>query len=145
MTLNDEISGIKATVDFDDEIGEFVFDIDGEPFENLVYLDPSFSLEDTEVKLFFAQIEINNKIITDGGGQEWAPHILQFAIYAQIGDDEAITSIKVTEVKDTSSAVINEILGLLAVQKNITDDGLEELEFCNWNCKKTEPLDQSVL
>ena len=45
ITLNDEVSGVKATVDFDEEIGEFVYDINGEPFENHLFLDASFCLE----------------------------------------------------------------------------------------------------
>ena len=34
ITLSDEVSGIKATVDFDEEMGEFTFDINGEPLVN---------------------------------------------------------------------------------------------------------------
>ena len=48
IVITDEVSGVKAIVDWDTESSEFILDIDGEPFENLVYLDPSFSLEDTE-------------------------------------------------------------------------------------------------
>ena len=48
ITLSDDVSGIKATVDFDEEVGEFVFDINGEPFENYPFLDSSFCLDDTK-------------------------------------------------------------------------------------------------
>ena len=51
VTLSDEVSGIKATVDFDEELGEkgeFVFDINGEPFENHLYVE-NYALDDTKV------------------------------------------------------------------------------------------------
>lgn len=50
LTLIDEELGVKALVDFDEEIHEFVLDINGEPFECHVYLDPSFNPDSKEVK-----------------------------------------------------------------------------------------------
>ena len=76
ITLTDDVSGIKATVDFDEEAGEFIFDIDGEPWENYAFLDESFSLEDTETKVINAKITINEKVVSEGG-QEWQPAGMQ--------------------------------------------------------------------
>ena len=70
ITLSDDVSGIKATVDFDDEKGEFTFDINGEPWENHVFLDSSFHLEDTMVQTVTADISLNDEAIQEGG-HEW--------------------------------------------------------------------------
>ena len=48
VTLIDDESGIKATVDYDKEEGKFLFDINGQPSENYPFLDKSFSLESTK-------------------------------------------------------------------------------------------------
>lgn len=76
IVITDDVSGVKALLDWDRDLSEFILDIDGEPFENFVYLDPSFSLEDTETKTIQAKISINDKIITDGSGIEWLPHVV---------------------------------------------------------------------
>ena len=67
ITFSDDISGIKATVDFDEEVKEFVFDINGEPFENHPFLDSSFCLDDKETKIICAKVSINEKVISEGG------------------------------------------------------------------------------
>ena len=41
----DDESGVKALVDWDSEISEFILDLNGEPYEDYMYLDSSFSLE----------------------------------------------------------------------------------------------------
>ncbi len=71
VTLTDEVSGIKATVDYDQEEGKFVFDINGIPSENYPFLDPSFSLEDTKIQVLCAKINMNDKVVNDEGGREW--------------------------------------------------------------------------
>ena len=51
VNLTDDITGLKAFIDFDDkmdESGAFTLDLDGEPLENNMFLDPSFSLDDKE-------------------------------------------------------------------------------------------------
>ena len=73
ITLSDEVSGIKATVDWDEkagESGEFVFDINGEPFENYPFLDSSFCLYDTKTKIISAKVTINDKVVSEHG-KEW--------------------------------------------------------------------------
>ena len=72
VTLTDDVSGIKAKVDFDEDVGEFFLEINDEPFENLSFLDASFSLDDTQVKILNATVTINEKVISEGG-QEWQP------------------------------------------------------------------------
>ena len=89
ITLSDDVSGIKATVDFDLEVGQFVFDINGEPFENHPFLDSSFTLEDTETKIISAKISINEKIVSEGG-KEWQPAYMQHSIWNEIQDKEPI-------------------------------------------------------
>ena len=76
ITLSDDVSGVKALLDWDEEIKEYVLDLNGEPFENLVYLDPSHNPDDLETKTISAKITINEKLITDGGGIEWQPFTL---------------------------------------------------------------------
>ena len=84
VVLSDDVSGIKATVDFDEELGEngeFVFDINGEPFENHLFLDSSFCLEDVETKAVCAKVSVNEKVVSEGG-KEWHPVWMQQAIWA---------------------------------------------------------------
>lgn len=112
VTISDPISGKKATVDFDEEEVCFLLDIDGEPFESLVFLDSTFSLEDDKTKACDFKISLNDKAVNDSGF-EWQPHVLQHAIYAALDDDEPITSIKIENIKDTSAATMNEAISLL--------------------------------
>ena len=70
IVLSDVVSGIKATVDFDEIVGEFVFDINEEPFENHLFLDSSFSLDDTKTKVLCAKVSINEKVVSEHG-KEW--------------------------------------------------------------------------
>ena len=123
IVLNDEISGIKATVDFDEEVGEFVFDINGEPFENLPFLDSSFSLDDKKTKVLCAKVSINEKVISEGG-KEWLPTSMLHAIWEKIKETEPITSVKVENIRDTTTATMNELIGLLVIQENIPEEGL---------------------
>ena len=69
---------------------------------------------------------------------------MQHAIYSEIGDDEEITSIKVTKARMIETAVLNELIGLLAIQRNIFEAGLKELYLDGWE-SIPEPLDDSVL
>ena len=83
IRLYDEVSGVKAMIDFDEEkgdCGEFVFDIDEEPFENHQFLDPSFCLEDATANILSATVSINEKVVSEGPGL-WEPYSMQHAIW----------------------------------------------------------------
>lgn len=54
VTLIDPETGIKAVVDIDDFTGFFILDLNGQAFEALVYLDPSFS------KCVFTSVRLKN-------------------------------------------------------------------------------------
>ena len=143
VTLTDEVSGIKATVDYDKEEGKFVFDINGQPSENYPFLDSSFSLEDTETKIINCKISMNDKVVSEGG-KEWLDASLQQAIYTKIEEEEPIKSFKVEEVMQTSTPVLNEMLGCVAMQEDIPEEGLKELIFYWWS-NVSEPVDSSVM
>lgn len=115
ITLSDDDSGLKALVDWDEGILEYILDLNEEPFENLVYLEPSHNPDNNETMTISAKITINGKLITDGGGIEWQPYVLQHAIYSQVDDSEPITSIKIEDIKQTSTEVLNEMFALLAI------------------------------
>ena len=135
ITLIDETIGVKALVDYDEEIKQFVLDLNGEPFEGLIYLNPNFDPENKEVRTIQANLYINDKKIfgidkdedagtQDAGTQEWQVSAVQGAIYEQIAENERITSIRVEGVQNTTADVLNELIGLLAVQDNIPAGGL---------------------
>ena len=98
--------------------GEFVFDINGEPFENLPFLDSSFSLDDTKTKTVNAKVSINEKVISEGG-KEWLQASMQHAIWEKIDEKESITSIKIENVRETTTATMNELISILVMQENI--------------------------
>ena len=110
---------MKAQMNFDEKIKEYYIDLNGEPYEGLVYLDPEFNPDGKELKLICAKVLINDKEILSNTTQEWQPSALQHAIYSQIGDEESIFSIEVIDVSNTKAAVMNELIGLLAIQQNI--------------------------
>lgn len=143
VAFSDPISGAKTLVDWDDEVEQFLLDINGEPFENHPYLDPTFSLDDTQIKVLSAKILINKKLISEGSS-EWQPAFLQHAIWHKIEENEPITSISIEDVGETESSTMNELLGLLFMQENIPAGGLDELSFDYWR-DLTELLDNSVL
>ena len=115
-------------------------DVDGEPFESLPYLAADFDPDRNEVKTLFAEIKINDKRVLSGT-MEWQPKAFAYRIYSQIADDEPIDSISVKNVKDTKAAILNELIGVLAIQENIAT--LKELELYKWGV--SEPLDGSIL
>ena len=143
ITLSDKESGVKAVVDWELELQEFILDLNGEPFENYMYLDSAFSLEASETKIMSAEIVINGKTVSKGGC-EWQPVLLQHKIWAVIEDHEPITSIKVIKLRETTTGTINEIISLLALQDNIPSTGLLELVLDKWK-GLDEPLDDSVM
>ena len=143
VTRTDDVSGIKAKVDFDEDVGEFFLEINDEPFENFPFLDASFSLDDTQVKIISATVTINEKVISEGG-QEWQPGAMQHAIWDQIDEEEKIISLKIEKVQETTSATMNELIGIVAMQDNIPQEGLQELVFNEWY-DLSEPLDDSVM
>ena len=74
VTLVDQQSGIKVVVDYDPEIKEFVCDVDGKPFECLIYQDAGHP-DNKEVKTLTADILINGKNILKGT-MNWQPKAL---------------------------------------------------------------------
>ena len=74
---------------------------------------------------------------------EWLPSDLTFEVYNQIDEQEAITSVKIEDVrKDTTAAVVNELIGL--AESFLEDQDLEELVFFHWK-DIDEDLDESIL
>ena len=47
-------------------------------------------------------------------------------------------------VRETSTPVLNEMLGCVAMQENIPEEGLKELVFNDWY-GVSEPVDSSVM
>lgn len=145
IILLDEVSGVKAYVDFDKEVKEFVFDIDGEPFENLLFLDSSFCLEDSDAKTWSAKITMNEDVIHDGAA-EWNPYSLQHAIFDYLDENNVlIRAMKIEEITGTSSATLNQMLDLLCKQDKIPERGLERLTISGGDKQMSEPLDRSVM
>ena len=106
-------------------------------------------MDDTKTKIINAKITLNEKVISEGG-KEWQPAFMEQAIWAKIGEKELITSVKIEDVKDTTAATINELIGLLVMQENISEQGLQELVFNKWEYLTNEkhlvdPLDESVM
>ena len=66
ITLLDDAIDVKGVVDFDEGIREFVLDLNGEPLETLVYLDPTYDPDNKEVKTVCAYAYINNITIFKG-------------------------------------------------------------------------------
>ena len=56
---------------------------------------------------------MNDKVVSEGG-KEWQQASLQQGIYTQIEEDEPIKSLKVEDVRETSTPVLNEMLGCVA-------------------------------
>ena len=57
IVLADEKAGIKATIDWDGERADYRLNIDGEPYESLVDIDPS---SDPKIKFFKGKLYIND-------------------------------------------------------------------------------------
>ena len=85
MTLIDEEIDVKAFVDWCDEINEFVLDINGQPFESHVYIEPNYNPDDLKLKFITATVAVNQKkIIDDEMTQEWSANSMQNAFYDTI-------------------------------------------------------------
>ena len=52
---------------------------------------------------------------------------------------------KIEDVKETATSILNELIGLLSQQENIPQEGLQELVFNKWGKDLVEPLDESVM
>ena len=61
ITLQDPESGIKALFDWDDEMEKFCLDLNGEAFEGLLYLDPTYSADEDVAVSFGCKIKMNGK------------------------------------------------------------------------------------
>ena len=70
---------------------------------------------------------------------------MQHAIWEKIEETEQITSVKVENIFDTKTTTINELIGLLLMQENIPEEGLQELALDGGNEQMREPIDESVL
>lgn len=68
----DEEINVKAAVDWCYDKNEFMLDINGEPLENHMYLDPNFDPDDLQIKYITADVRINDlMIINHEMTQEW--------------------------------------------------------------------------
>lgn len=105
-------------------------------------MDQNFNPDDKTVKIINAKVTINEKVVQHGMS-EWLPSDLTFEVYNQIDEQEAITSVKIEDVrKDTTAAVVNELIGL--AESFLEDQDLEELVFFHWK-DIDEDLDESIL
>ena len=59
LTLQDEDIGVKAVIDWSTDSQEFVLDINGEPFEGYVYIEPDFDPDSLKLKFITATATIN--------------------------------------------------------------------------------------
>ena len=57
-------------MDFDEEIREYVLDLNGEPYEGLFYLANDFDPSDKKFKVIEVDVDINGKNVLSGF-QEW--------------------------------------------------------------------------
>ena len=57
---------------------------------------------------------------------------MQHAIWDKIYENESITSVKIENVKETTTATMNELIGILVMQENIPQEGFQELVFHQW-------------
>ena len=72
LTVNDELIKVKAEVGFDEEIGQYYLDLNGEPYESLVFLNQDYNPTGKEVKKFAAWVKINEKeILSEQTLHEW--------------------------------------------------------------------------
>ena len=126
------------------QAGEFVFDINGKPFENHPFLDSSFSLDDTKTKIINAKVSLNEKVVSEHG-KEWHASFMQHAIWANIDENETITSVKIEKIKATKTPTMNELISLLLQQENISEESLQELVLSGGDEQMGEPLDDSVM
>ena len=70
---------------------------------------------------------------------------MQHAIWAKIDEREPITSLKLESVQNTAVPIMNELIGLLTVQENFSNEGLHQLVFSGGDKHMGEPLDLSVM
>lgn len=63
--IADAETGIKAQVDIDDDTKKFLLDINGEAFESLTYLDPTYSADEDKAVSFGGKIWVNGKLVSD--------------------------------------------------------------------------------
>ena len=143
ITLSDEEIGVKAIVDWNFDISEFMLDINGKPFESHFYMAPNFNPDDDiKLKKITANVTTNQqKIMEDDMTQEWQPFSVQNALDYVIGD-EPLAAIEVTSVKDTKADVLNELIGLFTIQSNFSETDFK-LVLSNWT-GINEPLDASI-
>lgn len=65
ISISDTETGMKAQVDFDDEADKFLLDLNGEAFESLTYLDPTYCADEAKAVSFGGKIWVNGKLVTD--------------------------------------------------------------------------------
>lgn len=91
---------------------------------------------------------MNDKVISQGG-KEWHHAAMQHAIFDKIEEEDKILSLKIEDIRETTAATMNELIGLVALQENITKDGLQELVLNKWGSLPekhlVEPLEDSVM
>ena len=70
---------------------------------------------------------------------------MQHAIWENIDEKEQITSVKIEDVRSTTSATLNELISLLLLQENIPEEGLLELAFSGGDQQMRASIDDSVM
>ena len=70
---------------------------------------------------------------------------MQHAIWANIDENETITSVKIEKIKATKTPTMNELISLLLQQENISEESLQELVLSGGDEQMGEPLDDSVM
>ena len=69
---------------------------------------------------------------------------MQHAIWNMIDEEEPLTSVKIEGIVDTTTPVMNELIGLVVNQENIPQEGFKELCLSTLNGGLNQPLDDSV-
>ena len=95
-------------------------------------------------KIISAMVSINEKIVSEGG-KEWQPAWMQHAIWDMINEKEQITSVKVEKVRETTTATMNELIGIFVMQENIPEKGFQELTLGGGDEQMSETLDDSIM
>lgn len=103
---------MKAVVDFDDEADKFLLDLNGEAFESLTYLDPTYCADEAKAVSFGGKIWVNGKLVTDQGF-EWSPAVLHHILMQANPNEDPMTKLRIGQMQGTT-IVANEALALLS-------------------------------
>ena len=101
-------------------------------------------MPDPKIRIINAMVILNEKTISEGG-KEWQPIPTQVAIWKQIEEKEPITSVKIEDISETTNATMNELIGLIFMQKNFSKTGLQELVLKGGDLNMRGTLDEDVM